>query len=173
MLTIIKENVNNNFTQYSNNKKYISNEISKLGDVEDMTRRIKILQNEALVLSKDKENLSKELAIIENTDDSLIDELTLRKNDLNEKYYQLDVLLRLLSPYSKDFDKVTYYIVKNTLDKSYVKINTKLDNITERIVKLNEDLLKVKEMDTSELIKERDEIKNKIKSIEDNHKGKT
>ena len=173
MLTIIKENVNNNFTQYSNNKKYISNEISKLGNVEDMTRRIKILQNEALVLSKDKENLSKELAIIENTDDSLIDELTLRKNDLNEKYYQLDILLRLLSPYSNDFDKVTYYIVKNTLDKSYVKINTKLDNITERIVKLNEDLLKVKEMDTSELIKERDEIKNKIKNIEDNHKGKT
>lgn len=173
VLTILKDNVNNNFTQYSNNKKYISNEISKLGDVDDMVRRIKILQNESLVLTKDRDNLNKELARIENIDDNIIDELISNKEDLNEKYYQLDILLRLLSPYKEDFDKVNYFIVKNTLDKSYVKINTKIDTITERVTKLNEDLLKIKEMDTSELIKERDEVKAKIESIESNHKGKS
>lgn len=173
VLTILKDNVNNNFTQYSNNKKYISNEISKLGDVDDMVRRIKILQNESLVLTKDRDNLNKELARIENIDDNIIDELISNKDDLNEKYYQLDILLRLLSPYREEFDKVNYYIVKNTLDKSYVKVNTKIDTITERVTKLNEDLLKIKEMDTSELIKERDEVKSKIESIEANHKGKT
>ena len=173
VLTILKDNVNNNFTQYSNNKKYISNEISKLGDVDDMVRRIKILQNESLVLTKDRDNLNKELARIENIDDNIIDELISNKEDLNEKYYQLDILLRLLSPYKEEFDKVNYYIVKNTLDKSYVKVNTKIDTITERVTKLNEDLLKIKEMDTSELIKERDEVKSKIESIESNHKGKT
>ena len=173
VLTILKDNVNNNFTQYSNNKKYISNEISKLGDVNDMVRRIKILQNESLVLTKDRDNLNKELARIENIDDNIIDELISNKEDLNEKYYQLDILLRLLSPYKEEFDKVNYYIVKNTLDKSYVKVNTKIDTITERVTKLNEDLLKIKEMDTSELIKERDEVKSKIESIESNHKGKT
>ena len=173
VLTILKDNVNNNFTQYSNNKKYISNEISKLGDVDDMVRRIKILQNESLVLTKDRDNLNKELARIENIDDNIIDELNSSKDDLNEKYYQLDILLRLLSPYREEFDKVNYYIVKNTLDKSYVKVNTKIDTITERVTKLNEDLLKIKEMDTSELIKERDEVKSKIESIEANHKGKT
>lgn len=171
VLTILKDNVNNNFTQYSNNKKYISNEISKLGDVDDMVRRIKILQNESLVLTKDRDNLNKELARIENIDDNIIDELISNKEDLNEKYYQLDILLRLLSPYREEFDKVNYYIVKNTLDKSYVKVNTKIDTITERVTKLNEDLLKIKEMDTSELIKERDEVKSKIESIESNHKG--
>ena len=173
VLTILKDNVNNNFTQYSNNKKYISNEISKLGDVDDMVRRIKILQNESLVLTKDRDNLNKELARIENIDDNIIDELLSSKDDLNEKYYQLDILLRLLSPYREEFDKVNYYIVKNTLDKSYVKVNTKIDTITERVTKLNEDLLKIKEMDTSELIKERDEVKAKIESIESNHKGKS
>lgn len=173
VLTILKDNVNNNFTQYSNNKKYISNEISKLGDVDDMVRRIKILQNESLVLTKDRDNLNKELVRIENIDDNIIDELISNKEDLNEKYYQLDILLRLLSPYKEEFDKVNYYIVKNTLDKSYVKVNTKIDTITERVTKLNEDLLKIKEMDTSELIKERDGVKAKIESIEANHKGKT
>lgn len=173
VLTILKDNVNNNFTQYSNNKKYISNEISKLGDVNDMVRRIKILQNESLVLTKDRDNLNKELARIENIDDNIIDELISNKEDLNEKYYQLDILLRLLSSYREEFDKVNYYIVKNTLDKSYVKVNTKIDTITERVTKLNEDLLKIKEMDTSELIKERDEVKAKIESIESNHKGKS
>lgn len=173
VLTILKDNVNNNFTQYSNNKKYISNEISKLGDVDDMVRRIKILQNESLVLTKDRDNLNKELVRIENIDDNIIDELISNKEDLKEKYYQLDILLRLLSPYKEEFDKVNYYIVKNTLDKSYVKVNTKIDTITERVTKLNEDLLKIKEMDTSELIKERDGVKAKIESIEANHKGKT
>lgn len=173
MLTALKENVNNNFTQYTNNKKYISNEISKLGNVEDMTRRIKILQNEALVLSQDKENLNKELIQLENVDDTMLDELSHRKGELRDCYNQLDVLLRLLSPYKEDFDKVTYYNVKNTLDKSYVKVNTKLDLIYERISKLNEDLLKLKDMDTTEITKERDEVKYKIEEIDNRHKGKS
>lgn len=173
MLTALKENVNNNFTQYTNNKKYISNEISKLGNVEDMTRRIKILQNEALVLSQDKENLNKELIQLESVDDTMLDELSHRKGELRDCYNQLDVLLRLLSPYKEDFEKVNYYNVKNTLDKSYVKVNTKLDLIYERISKLNEDLLKLKDMDTTELTKERDEVKYKIEEIDNRHKGKS
>ena len=173
MLTALKENVNNNFTQYSNNKKYISNEISKLGDVEDMTRRIKILQNEALVLSQDKENLNKELIQLESVDDTILDELHHKKTEVRDQYNQLDVLLKLLTPYKEDFDRVNYYNVKNTLDKSYVKVNTKLDLIYERISKLNEDLLKLKDMDTTELTKERDEVKYKIEEIDNRHKGKS
>ena len=175
VLTELKNKVNENFTEYSANSKYISNELGKFDSAEEIVRKIKLLDSESLKLGTERDNLQKELITLENTDISQLEEfkvILMNKERSNNQINNLKLLLEDVVHDKNLLPKLSYYDVKDTYVKSHTKVSTKLADNEARIMKLNEDLLKIKEVDNEGLKKERDILKEKIDHINSVYKDK-
>ena len=175
VLTELKNKVNENFTEYSANSKYISNELGKFDSAEEIVRKIKLLDSESLKLGAERDNLQKELITLENTDISQLEEfkvILMNKERSNNQINNLKLLLEDVVHDKNLLPKLSYYDVRDTYTKSHTKVSTKLADNEARIMKLNEDLLKIKEVDNEVLKKERDTLKGKIDHINSVYKDK-
>ena len=173
VLSQLKENVNNNFTQYSNNGKYISNEISKQGDKEDLIRRMKILQSESIELTNERDNYTKELAKLESIDLSVSEELNAKLNSYRNQLKQFDHLKRLLEDVWESPNGLTYNSLREKISSIVITLQTKINVKEEQISKLTQDLLEMKEKDNTELLKEKQELQDKYNEIIKRYKGKS
>lgn len=173
VLSQLKENVNNNFTQYSNNGKYISNEISKQGDKEDLIRRMKILQSESIELTNERDNYTKELAKLESIDLTVAEELNAKLNSYRNQLKQFDYLKQLLEDIWESPNGLTYNSLREKISNIVITLQTKINVKEEQISKLSQDLLEIKEKDNTELLKEKQELQDKYNEIIKRYKGKS
>ena len=176
VLSTVKDSVNNKFTEFTTNGKYITNEISKLGQKEEIERKIVLLNSESLKLSQERDTLQKKLNELENSKvdnlEDLNNRLVIQKRKL-KKYEELKDVLNSVVDDKELLNSLTYNSLYEIYNKEYIVINTKLDNISERIEKLNEDLVKIKDMNNEELIKEKDYLQKLRDDIVKKYKGKS
>ena len=175
VLTVLKDNVNNNFTQYSNNGKYISNEISKMGDIEDMKRRMSILQSKSIELTNQRDSYQLEYNNLENVDISILDEkIELRsqyRNQLN-MYNNLRVTLEEIVDDKNTLPELSYNLVYNKLIQVLTKEETRLDFLTEKINNLNSELLQIKDLNNEELLLEKETLERQVNEVMSKYKNK-
>lgn len=165
ILSKIKENVNSKYTEYNANGKYISNEISKIGDLDELIRRMEILNNESIRLTQERDNLMKKKAKLsgENLDTTELEiELKNKKESIRVIKSVYDEL--------KKFDDInkSYNDIIGELEKENVGIDTKLEYIGNDILKINEELLTIENSDVNidgkdDLLKRKEKIEEEIK----------
>ena len=165
ILSKIKENVNSKYTEYNANGKYISNEISKIGDLDELIRRMEILNNESIRLTQERDNLTKKKAKLsgENLDTTELEiELKNKKESIRVIKSVYDEL--------KKFDDInkSYNDIIGELEKENVGIDTKLEYIGNDILKINEELLTIENSDVNidgkdDLLKRKEKIEEEIK----------
>lgn len=165
ILTKIKENVNSKYTEYNANGKYISNEISKIGDMDELIRRMEILNNESIRLTQERDNLTKKKAKLssENLDTTELEiELKNKKESIRVIKSVYDEL--------KKFDDInkSYNDIIGELEKENVGIDTKIEYIGNDILKINEELLTIENADVNidgkdDLLKRKEKIEEEIK----------
>lgn len=175
VLTVLKDNVNNNFSQYSNNGKYISNEISKMGNIEDMKRRMSILQSKSIELTNQRDSYQLEYNNLDNVDISVLDEkIELRsqyRNQLN-MYTNLRVTLEEIVDDKNTLPELTYNMIYNKLIQVLTKEETRLDFLTEKINNLNSELLQIKDLNNEELLLEKETLENQVNEVMSKYKNK-
>ena len=175
VLTVLKDNVNNNFTQYSNNGKYISNEISKMGDIEDMKRRMSILQSKSIELTNQRDSFQLEYNNLENVDISVLDEkIELRsqyRNQLN-MYNNLRITLEEIVDDKNTLPELSYNLIYNKLIQVLTKEETKLDFLSEKINNLNSELLQIKDLNNEELLTEKNNLEKQVNDVMKKYKNK-
>ena len=165
ILSKIKENVNSKYTEYNANGKYISNEISKIGDLDELIRRMEILNNESIRLTQERDNLTKKKAKLsgENLDTTELEiELKNKKESIRVIKSVYDEL--------KKFDDInkSYNDIIGELEKENVGIDTKLEYIGNDILKINEELLTIENADVNidgkdDILKRKEKIEEEIK----------
>lgn len=175
VLTVLKDNVNNNFSQYSSNSKYIANEISKMGDIDDMKRRMSLLQSKSIELTNQRDSYQLEYNNLENTDISVLDEkIELRsqyRNQLN-MYNNLRVILEDIVDDKNTLPELSYNLVYNKLIQVLTKEETRLDFLTEKINNLNTELLQIKDLNNDELILEKETLEKQVDEVMSKYKNK-
>lgn len=175
VLTVLKDNVNNNFSQYSSNSKYIANEISKMGDIDDMKRRMSLLQSKSIELTNQRDSYQLEYNNLENVDISVLDEkIELRsqyRNQLN-MYNNLRVILEDIVDDKNTLPELSYNLVYNKLIQVLTKEETRLDFLTEKINNLNTELLQIKDLNNDELILEKETLEKQVDEVMSKYKNK-
>lgn len=170
-LTVLKDNVNTNYTQYNANSNYIKNELSKYEDVTELARRMKLLKSESIEVTTDKENLNKELLKLQNTDvselDNMKDSLKGYKKDLDNIDKIKNTMISILND-----PKVTYRRLVTALQNKIVKIETTLSFNDKRLEEVTEEYMKLKDMNNEDLIKEKETIEQRIQVLTDKYKNK-
>ena len=174
-LTILKENANTNFTSLVANGKYISSELEKYEPLEEMKRKVKLLESESLKLTKEREQYQLELGSLENIEDNS-DDLSFMIQEKNKLLEEYDILESVLKDVVEDIailPNSSYNSIYPIYYKSNLSLYTKLTEMTNRVLKLNEDLMQIKEVDNKSLNDEKKELHHKINTINNKYKDKT
>ena len=173
ILTEIKNRINNRFLEYQSNHKYVSNELSKFEDEDELKRKIKLLDTESLKLSKDRDNLQKELSTLENTDVSSLEELRIMMKNKSRSIHQIQSVKTLIEDTidnKQNINKVSLSSLKDDLFKVHTTLGTKLTNNESRITKLNENLVNLKDINNEDLTKEKLKLEKNISDIKNLYK---
>lgn len=173
-LTILKENANTNFTSLVANGKYISSELEKYEPLEEMKRKVKLLESESLKLTKEREQYQLELGSLENIEDNS-DDLSFMIQEKSKLLEEYDILEEVLKDIVEDITILpnsSYNSIYPIYYKSNLSLYTKLTEMTNRVLKLNEDLIQIKEVDNKSLNNEKKELHHKINVINNKYKDK-
>ncbi len=169
ILTEIKNNVNNKFTYNNSTLKFISEKLKNNFNIETLELSKKSIEANLVTASNMLTTDLVKLEQLSHIDDQVINETTHSIDTLAKAVVALSSIKDLLDKYE---DRVSLQHLYDYATKTNIVCTTKTEDINDRIMKINEDLMNTDNHDIEEYKKNISDIESKIRSITSKYKKK-